>query len=53
MTSISERQRAPFNIYKKKKNTKRFYIQKSRHFAKRKTICVTFLYTKIETLYVT
>ena len=31
----------------------RFYIQKSRHFAKSKTICVTFLYTKIWTLCVT
>ena len=29
------------------------FIQKSRHFAKSKTICVTFLYTKSETLYVT
>ena len=30
-----------------------FYIQKPRHFAKSKTICVTFLYTKSLTLYVT
>ena len=29
MTAISERQRAQFNIYKKQKNAKRFYIQKS------------------------
>ena len=27
--------------------TWRFYIQKARHFAKSKTICNTFLYTKI------
>ena len=29
------------------------YIQKSRHFAKSNTICVTFLFTKIQTLYLT
>ena len=28
-----------------------FYIQKARHFAKSKTICLTFLYTKILTLF--
>ena len=33
--------------------TQRFYIQKSRHFAKSKTICDTFLYTKIRHLFVT
>ena len=33
--------------------TWRFYIQKSRQFSKSKTICVTFLYTKIWTLCVT
>ena len=33
--------------------TCRFYIQKARHFAKSKTICVTFLYPKILTLCVT
>ena len=31
----------------------KFFIQKARHFAKRKTFCVTFLYTKIRTLCVT
>ena len=30
--------------------TWRFYIKRSRHFAKINTICVTFLYTKILTL---
>ena len=29
------------------------YIQRARHFAKSKNICVTFLFTKIQTLYVT
>ena len=52
VTSISKRQHARFYIYKKRKNTKRFYIQKARHSAKSKTISVTFLYTKIMTLYV-
>ena len=33
--------------------TWRFYIQKDRHFAKRKTICDTFLYPKIRHLCVT
>ena len=44
----------PVFIYtKSKKVVKRFYIQKSGHFTQSKTISVTFLYTKIETLYVT
>ena len=33
--------------------TWRFYIQKARHFAKSKTICDTFLYTKIRHICVT
>ena len=39
----------------KRKNMRNvyIYIQKSRHFAKRKTIYVTFLYTKIQTLDIT
>ena len=37
---------------KGKQIAKRFYIQKVRHFAKIRTICVTFLYTKPQTLYV-
>ena len=54
MTAISEIQRAHFYIYKKAKTIpKRFYIQKSGHFAKNKTISVTFLYIKSTTLYVT
>ena len=53
MTAIRERQRAQF-IYTKGKNiTKPFYIQKAWHFAKSKTIFVTFLYTKSKTLYIT
>ena len=40
-------------IQKAKIIAKRFYILKSRHFPKSKNICVTFLYTKIQTLYVT
>ena len=32
---------------------KHFYIQKARHFSEIKTICVAFLYTKSQTLYVT
>ena len=53
MTTISERQIARLYIYKKQKKSKRFYIQKARHFVKSKTISVTFLYTKIWTLCVT
>ena len=54
MTNISERQRALFNIYKKKKMRNVYlYIQEARHFSKSKTICVTFLFTKNPTLYVT
>ena len=53
ITAITERQRALFYIYKKQNIAKRFYIQNKRHFAKIKTICVMFLYTKIQTLYVT
>ena len=38
----------------KEKNAKRLYrYTKSRKFAKIKSICVTFLFTKIQTLYVT
>ena len=54
MTTISERQRARYYIYKRQNKFETFiYIQKSRHFAKSKTICVTFLFTKIHTLHVT
>ena len=42
-----------FIYTKRKNNAKRFHKQKARHFAKIKTICVTFLYTKIRILYVT
>ena len=45
MTAINKRQRARFNIYKKK-NAKRFNMQKAWHSAKSKTIPVTFLYTQ-------
>ena len=47
MTAINERQRARFYIYKKK-NAKRFNMQKAWHSAKSKTIPVTFLYTQKE-----
>ena len=47
MTAIIERQRARLYTQKAKKIPKHFYIQKARHFAKSKTICNTFLYTKI------
>ena len=41
-------------IYTKSEKIKKyFYIQKARHFAKIKTVWVTFLYTKSKTLYVT
>ena len=42
-------------IYKKHDTFRyvRFYIQKARHFAKSKTICDTFLYTKIRYFCVT
>ena len=54
MTPIKEIQCAHFYIYKNQKNCETFiYIQKSRHIAKSKTICVTFLFTKIQTLNVT
>ena len=54
MTPISEIQRACLYIYKKQKNANRFKdMQKSRHFAKSKTIYNTFLFTKGQTLYVT
>ena len=54
MTPISERQPARFNKYIKKKFLNVYiYMQKARHFAKSKTICVTFLLTKSLTLYVT
>ena len=42
MTTISEIQRACFIYTKGKKSAKQFYIQKYRHLAKIKTICVTF-----------
>ena len=42
-----------FIYTKSKKIAKRFYIQKARHFSKSKTISVTFLYTKSDTLDVT
>ena len=48
MTAISKRQRARLYTQKAKK-TKRFYIQKARHFSKSKTISVTFLHTKSQT----
>ena len=54
MTAISKRQRALFYIYKNKIKFKTIlYVQKARHFSKSKTLPVTFLYTKSETLYVT
>ena len=55
MTSISKRQRAHFYMYKKKKQLRNVYIylKKSRYFEKSKAICVTFLFTKIQTHYVT
>ena len=52
MTAISEIQRARC-VCIQKKNVKRFYIKKSGHLGKSKTIIVTFLYTKSKTLYVT
>ena len=42
-----------FYIYKKKKNVIHFYIQKSRHLAKSKTIYDTFISTKSHTLFIT
>ena len=49
MTTISERQRARFYIYKKETNSKRLYIyiytQKARHFSKRRAI---FIYKKLD-----
>ena len=40
------------NIYtKSKKNCETFYIKKFRNFSKSKTISITFLYTKIQTLF--
>ena len=53
MTAISERQHARLYIYKAKQIVKRFILKKARHFAKSTTISVTFLNTKIKTLYVT
>ena len=50
MTAISKRQRERFIYTKSKITAKRFYIQKARHFAKSKTISVTFLYKKQDTL---
>ena len=42
-------------IYTKSKKMRNFYlyIHKGRHFPKSQAICVTFLFTKIPTLYVT
>ena len=37
---------------KKKLRNDDIYVQKARHFAKIKTICVTFLFTKSQTLYI-
>ena len=53
MTAICERPRARFNIKKLKNVAKHFYIQKTRHFSKSKTISVTFLCTKSLTFYAT
>ena len=55
MTLTRKRQRSRIYIYKKLKKLRNvyIYIQKSRHFAKSKAICVTFLFTKSQTLYVT
>ena len=51
MTPISERQCARFNIYKKQKKRNIYiYVQKARHFAKSKTISVTVLFKKNQTL---
>ena len=52
MNTISKRQRDCLYIYEKKKVETFLYLQKYRHFAKSKTICVTFLYTKSKTIYV-
>ena len=40
-------------IYNKTMRNVYIYIQKARHFSKSKTISVTFLFTKIQTHYVT
>ena len=55
MATISKRQRARFYIYKKQNKNRNvyIYIQKTRHFAKIKTIFVAFLFTKSQTLDVT
>ena len=54
MNILSARQRARLYIYtKSKRNAKHFYIQKARHFSNSKKICVRFMYTKIQTLYIT
>ena len=50
MTIIIERQRARLYTQKATKIAKLFYKQKTRHFSKSKTVSVTFLYTKINTL---
>ena len=53
MTNISEIESAHFIYTKRKRKWETFiYKKKSRHFEKSKTICVTFLFTKIQTLYV-
>ena len=52
MTIVSERQHARLYTYTKMgENAKCFNIQKPRQFAKRKTICIAFINTKIQTLY--
>ena len=55
MTPISERKIAPYHIYKKQKKLRHVYMykKKARHFSKSTTICVPFLLTKSQTLYVT
>ena len=54
MTPISESQRGPFYRYKKQKlGNDYIYMRDAWHFAKSKIICVTFLFTKSRTLYVT
>ena len=54
MTPISKIQRERFIYTKIKEHLNvHIYMHKARHVSKSKTICVTFLFTKIPTLYVT
>ena len=53
MTSINERQRARFFIYKKQKHCDTFLYTKSQKFFTKKDYLRSVLYTKIQTLYVT